>query len=178
MGAALLMSTIMASFRILYDTDCMDLKKAVELVSLQLFDNSLPGDFATLFIGILEPATGKIDFVNAGHNPPLLLRQNGQMEKLEPGGTMIGAFDFVTWEADSVQLSEGDLLFIFTDGVTEADNGKEQFGDDRTEKYILQNRNSKPEETITKLMIDIETFMNEAPHSDDITMLALKRRAN
>jgi len=178
MGAALLMSNILASFRILYETECVDLKKAVEMVSLQLFNISLPGDFATLFIGLLDPATGKVDFVNAGHNPPLLLRQDGRMEKLEPGGTMIGAFDFVTWEADSVQLSEGDLIFIFSDGVTEADNGEEQFGDDRTEKYILETDHATPEKIILELMNDIETFMNDAPHSDDITMLALKRRAN
>ncbi len=178
MGAALLMSNILASFRILYETECVDLKKAVEMVSLQLFNNSLSGDFATLFIGILDPATGKVDFVNAGHNPPLLIRQDGRMEKLEPGGTMIGAFDFMTWEADSTQLSEGDLIFIFSDGVTEADNGDEQFGDERTEKYILETGKSKPEEIISKLMADIETFMGGAPHSDDITMLALKRRAN
>lgn len=178
MGAALLMSNILASFRILYETECMDLKKAVEMVSLQLFNNSLPGDFATLFIGILDPGSGQVDFVNAGHNPPLLLRQDGRMEKLEPGGTMIGAFDFVTWEADSIQLSEGDLLFIFSDGVTEADNGNEQYGDDKTEKYILETDKSKPEEIISELMDNIETFMGDAPHSDDITMLALKRRAN
>lgn len=178
MGAALLMSNILASFRILYETECMELKKAVEMVSLQLFNNSLPGDFATLFIGILDPATGKVDFVNAGHNPPLLLRQDGRMEKLEAGGTMIGAFDFVTWEADSIQLSEGDLLFIFSDGVTEADNGHERYGDDRTEKYILETGKLKTEAIILKLMEYIETFMNDAPHSDDITMLALKRSAN
>ncbi len=176
MGAALLMSNILASFRILYETECMDLKKAVEMVSLQLFNNSLPGDFATLFIGILDPATGKVDFVNAGHNPPLLLRNDGRMEKLEPGGTMIGAFDFMIWETDSTQLSVGDLIFIFSDGVTEADNGDEQFGDERTEKYILESSKSNPKEIILQLMTDIETFMGGAPHSDDITMLALKRR--
>ncbi len=177
MGAALLMSNILASFRILYDVDCFDLKQSVEKVSIQLFNNSLPGDFATLFIAILDPASGKVDFVNAGHNPPLLLRKDGKMEKLEPGGTMIGAFDFVTWEADSVQLSEGDLIFVFSDGVTEADNGDEQYGDDQTEKYILETEKSNPKEIISELMIKIEKFMNEAPHSDDITMLALKRRA-
>ncbi len=178
MGAALLMSNILASFRILYEIDCFDLKETVKKVSIQLFNNSLPGDFATLFIGILDPATGKVDFVNAGHNPPLLLRKDGQMEKLEPGGAMIGAFDFTTWEADSVQMYEDDLIFIFTDGVTEADNGDEQYGDDRTEKYILETEKTTPEEIISELMINIEKFMNKAPHSDDITMLALKRRAN
>ncbi|MCP4703596.1 MAG: SpoIIE family protein phosphatase [candidate division Zixibacteria bacterium] len=178
MGAALLMSNILASFRILYDVDCFDLKKAVEKVSIQLFNNSRPGDFATLFIGILDPVTGKVDFVNAGHNPPLLLRKNGKMEKLEPGGAMIGAFDFVKWDADSVELSDGDLIFIFSDGVTEADNGDEQYGDDRTEKYILETDKSKTKEIISELMDNIETFMGDAPHSDDITMLALKRSAN
>ena len=178
MGAALLMSNILASFRILYETEQFDLKEAVGKVSIQLFNNSLPGDFATLFIGILDPTKGTVDFVNAGHNPPLLLRQDGRMEKLEPGGTMIGAFDFVTWEADTVQLSDGDLLFIFSDGVTEADNGHEQYGDDRTEKYILQTDKSKPEKIVSELMNDIETFMDDAPHSDDITMLALKRSGN
>jgi sigma-B regulation protein RsbU (phosphoserine phosphatase) len=176
MGAALLMSNILASFRILYETDHFDLKSSVEKVSIQLYNSSQSGDFATLFLAVLEPSTGKVTFVNAGHNPPLLLRRNGQMEKLNPGGPMIGAFDFTSWKEGAAELSKGDLIFIFSDGVTEADNGKERYGDIRTEEFILKSDESNPKEVITHLMNKIRIFMGEMPNSDDITMLTLKRK--
>ncbi len=176
MGAALLMSNILASFRILYETDHFDLKSSVEKVSIQLYNSSQSDDFATLFIAILEPTTGKVTFVNAGHNPPLLLRRDGKMEKLNPGGPMIGAFDFISWEEGTAELSKGDLIFIFSDGVTEADNGEERYGDSRTEEFILRSDESNPKEIISHLMNKIRIFMGETPNSDDITMLTIKRR--
>ena len=176
MGAALLMSNILASFRILYDADKFDLKSSVERVSTQLFNNSLASDFATLFVGLLDPEAGRVSFVNAGHNPPLLVRKDGRLEKLQPGGVMIVAFEGMTWEEDSVELSSGDQIFVFSDGVTEADNGKEQYGDKRTEEFIINARESDPDKMISRLMHDINEYMGGAQYSDDITMLAVKRR--
>ena len=77
-------------------------------------------DFATLFMGLIKPNESKISFVNAGHNPPLIIRKNNTKEYLEPSGTMIGAFDFNTWSEQTTELNEGDTLLVFTDGVVEA----------------------------------------------------------
>ncbi len=177
MGAALLMSNILASFRILYESAQFDLKRAVELVSLQLFSNSVSGDFATLFIGLAQPDGNTIHYINAGHNPPVLVTADGSMKHLEASGLMIGAFDFATWQEESVEMHEGDVLTVFTDGVTEAQRGDDLYGEQRLEKLLVATRAESPEGIVGHLMDDINGFMGDAPRSDDITMLMLKRVA-
>jgi len=175
LGAALLMSNILASFRILYESEDFELIRVVERVSLQMFKHSAPGDFATLFIGLVEPGTGRIRFINAGHNPPLLVRSDGTIENLEASGLMIGAFDSANWVEESIELQEDDLLFIFSDGVTEAERDGEQYGDDRMEGLVLGARKKSPKDIACCLMNDLNKFMGEAPRSDDITMLIIKK---
>jgi len=175
LGAALLMSNILASFRILYEMDNFDLLKAVESASLQLCRFSSPGDFATLFTGLIDPEKNLLHFVNAGHNPPLLVRGDKSIEELQPSGTMIGAFDFSTWERQTVEMNPGDLVYIYTDGITEADNGKEQLGEERMEEILLNNYDRPPVELTEIFMDQINRFMGDAPRSDDITMMILKR---
>jgi pSer/pThr/pTyr-binding forkhead associated (FHA) protein len=97
MGAALLMANILASFRILYSVTEFTLGDVVNLVSKELFHSSAPSDFATLFIAVLDPKTHVVRYINAGHNPPLLVRHDGSREYLDACGTMIGAFDFGDW---------------------------------------------------------------------------------
>ncbi|MBN2227589.1 MAG: SpoIIE family protein phosphatase [candidate division Zixibacteria bacterium] len=177
LGAALLTSNILASFRILYDLQDFDLCDAVRKVSLQLFYNSDPGDFATLFIGCLDPGTGRFTYINAGHNPPLIIRENGELEHLEATGTMIGAFDFATWDQAAAQLEAGDVFFVFTDGVTEADRqtDEDQYGEERMEELVIAARHDCPAEIAGSLISDINEFMGETSRSDDITMLIIKR---
>ncbi|UCD16742.1 MAG: SpoIIE family protein phosphatase [Candidatus Zixiibacteriota bacterium] len=180
LGAALLGSNILASFRILYDEDGFALADAVLKVSLQLFHNSSPGDFATLFAGVLDPVTGGVRYINAGHNPPLIVHAGGTVEYLETSGTMIGAFDFSTWEEHKIVLSPEDLLFIFTDGVTEADRdtGEGQYGERRMERLVIEARRETPREISCRLIADINDFMEGTPRSDDITMLIIRRDHN
>ena len=175
LGAALLMSNILASFRILYESEGFDLIDAVGRISIQMHRYSASGDFATLFIGVTDPNSNLIRFVNAGHNPPVLVRSDGKMEHLDSSGTMIGAFDFCNWTEDSVEMSDGDLLFVFSDGVTEAEKDEDQYGDDRMEQFIVKERRHPVRQIVDSLMGDIDKFMGEAPRSDDITMLIVKR---
>lgn len=174
MGAALLMSNILASFRILYD-DSFDLNKAVRQVSLQMFRHSSTDHFATLFIGCLDQKTHTLTFINAGHNPPLLTRKDGKLEYLEPSGMMIGAFDFSSWSEDSVKFEPGDMLTVFTDGVTEAGAEDEEYSDERLEKLVVEHRNETPKSLTRTIMVDIDSFIGNAPQSDDITMIVIKR---
>jgi serine phosphatase RsbU (regulator of sigma subunit)/pSer/pThr/pTyr-binding forkhead associated (FHA) protein len=175
MGAALRMSNILASFRILYESKDFELCRAVERVSLQMHRYSAPGDFATLFIGLAEPNENRIRFVNAGHNPPLLVRANGTIEYLETSGLMIGAFDFASWTEGMVELAKNDLLFVFSDGVTEAERDDVQYGDERMEQLIVNMREKHPRKIVGHLMDDINDFMGDAPRSDDITIFQIKR---
>jgi len=175
MGAALLMSNILASFRIQYHDPSFNLLDVIRLVSKQLWRYSAPEDFATLFAAIIEGPTGTVRYVNAGHNAPLLVRQSGAIEHLEPTGTLIGAFDMDPWTEAAQQLSDGDLLFVFTDGVTEAMKGNEQYTDARMEQMVSSVRNLDPATIAARVTEDIENFVGDAPRSDDITMAIVKK---
>jgi sigma-B regulation protein RsbU (phosphoserine phosphatase) len=175
LGAALLMSNILASFRILYDDERIDLNRLVNQVSLQLYKYTSSSLFATLFIGLLDPIRHQLNFINAGHNPPMLFRQDGGLKHLEPSGTMIGAFDFCSWSEDSSEFGVGDQLIIYTDGVTEAGIEDEEYSDQRLEKLVVDNNKDNPKNLAQKIMNDIDNFTGNADQSDDITMVIIKR---
>lgn len=176
MGAALLMSNILASFRVMYEEPTFELTKAVSRVSAQLFSYSASGQFATLFCAFLDPATGTVRYVNAGHNPPFLVRAEGKVDHLKSTGLMVGAFDFASWEEQECTLAPGDVLVVYSDGVTEAQNpDQDEFGEKRLESVLVTNRKMQPEELISRLRDEIKTFAAGAPPSDDVTLLMLKR---
>ena len=175
MGAALLMSNILASFRIQYGDPDFDLATAVRQASVQLYKYSAPEDFATLFIGAVDSKTHTLSYVNAGHNPPLIVKPDGSCLNLDPSGTMIGAFDFSGWQCETTEFAPGDLLFVFTDGVSEASNKDDQYGEERMQNVIVESRQKPIKEIASKLFDDILNFVQDEPRSDDITMLFLKR---
>lgn len=176
MGAALLASNILASFRILYNTKDFNLLDATCHVSKQLLTFTRPGDFATLFIGLLNPKIGTLQYVNAGHNPPIIMRDNGKVEYLEASGIPIGALDLAVWKEETLNLNIKDLLLVFTDGIPEAVNKQdEQFGDDRLVKSVQKCRDQSPEELTESIMNEVIRFIGNNPRSDDITMMILRR---
>jgi sigma-B regulation protein RsbU (phosphoserine phosphatase) len=175
LGAALLMSNILASFRILYNVTEFSLEEVVSMVSHQLYVCSTASDFATLFVGVIDPVTHRLQYINAGHNPPIVLRADGRHEHLEPDGIMIGAFDGAAWTAAETELGGGDGVLVFTDGVTEAEGVTGQYSEDRLEKLVLEARDQAPAKLLETIMNDIMAFIGDQPRSDDITMLALQR---
>ncbi|UCD63262.1 MAG: SpoIIE family protein phosphatase [Candidatus Zixiibacteriota bacterium] len=175
MGGALLMSNILASFRILYGDPGFTLERVIRQVSKQLFRYSAPEDFATVFAGVLDAATHRLSFVNAGHNPALLVRRDGRVQCLEASGIMIGAFDAADWMEESVQMDPGDTLLVFTDGVVEADKDDCHYGDERLQKLVCENRCRSPEDLINCVIQDVVEFVDNSTTSDDITMLAIRR---
>ncbi|MEW5797083.1 MAG: SpoIIE family protein phosphatase [Candidatus Zixiibacteriota bacterium] len=175
MGAALLMSNILAAFRILYRDPDFSLEKAVARVNAQLVNYSAAEDFATLFIAIASPDSNEIRYVNAGHNPPLLVKPSGEMTTLEPTGVIVGALDFDGWTPESVRMAPGDFIFAFTDGVPEATCGEEQFTDRRLREVIAKNCGASPCDIVCCLMDAIHEFVGKSRQSDDITMLLVKR---
>jgi len=175
-GAALLMSNLLASFRILYTSSDFDLLRVVQQVSGQLHKYTPPEMFATLMIGVADPVSHQISFVNAGHNPPIIRRTDSSIELLEATGFMIGAFPSGDWENKSIKMNPGDLLTIFSDGVTEAENEKDmQYSDERLEQFLSGIENTTPEEASRLLVADIMKFTEGAPQSDDITILMIRR---
>jgi sigma-B regulation protein RsbU (phosphoserine phosphatase) len=176
MGAALLMSNVLAAFRIIYAAQDFHLLDAVSQVSRQLLKFSRPGDFATLFICVLCPKTNTLEYINAGHNPPLMVRSDGKVEDLEASGVPIGTFDVPGWREDTIEFGVGDLLFMFTDGVSEATNDQgEMYEEDRLKRFLLDSKDISPEELTESVLDEVNGFTGGAPQSDDITMMVLRR---
>ena len=176
MGAALLASNILASFRAFYNTKDFGLLGATCGVSKQLLTFTRPGDFATLFIGLLDPGANSLQYINAGHNPPLVLRSDGRTEYLKASGMPIGVMHFDAWKEESIDLLAGDSVFFFTDGIPEAFNSRdEQFGDDRLEKLAKKCSGQSPKEFTDSVVAEVNNFIGKLPRSDDITMMILRR---
>jgi sigma-B regulation protein RsbU (phosphoserine phosphatase) len=149
---------------------------AVCSVSRQLLAFSRSGDFATLFIALLDPISNSLRFVNAGHNPPLVIKSGGEKEYLDASGIPLGAMAFDAWKENSIAIREGDVVFVFTDGIPEAvDSQDEQFGDDRLEKLAVVCAGKSPKEFTDAVMTAVSDFIGEFARSDDITMLILRR---
>ena len=132
--------------------------------------------FATLFFGILNPQ-GICTYVNAGHNPPIVLRKDRSMEELTAGGMVLGLFPEAQYETGTVILQPGDHLVLYTDGVLEALNTKdEEFGMDRLTALLQENALSTAPEILDKLKDAVIEFSAGTPQHDDITMMILEFR--
>ncbi len=142
-----------------------------------LCNESLDSMFVTVFYGIYNCKTGEIDYTNAGHNPPYLLRRNNTVEPLPfSKNFIVGVFDDFIYKKDRLQLEPGDALILYTDGVTEAFNEqKEQFSESGLEKTLKSVPGAGSQEIIEAIKEDVKEFVGTAEQSDDITMLILKR---
>lgn len=139
----------------------------------------MPSMFVTALYGEIDGHTGEVAFCNAGHNPPLLLR-NGSAEFVPaPKGLSLCLLDDFEFQAARLTLAPGDTLLLYTDGVTEAFNdAREEFSDERLSKTALRAPVETPQALLQYLLRDVQAFANGTPQSDDITMLALRYRGN
>ena len=133
--------------------------------------------FITVFYAVYNTKTGLVSYSNAGHNPPHLLHANGTVEELPvPKNIILGAFDGIQYQEDTLQLEQGDTLVMFTDGVTEAMNpDNEEFGIERLDSILGNMAGKNCQEMVEAVKAGIDGFVDGAEQSDDITMLALKR---
>jgi sigma-B regulation protein RsbU (phosphoserine phosphatase) len=132
--------------------------------------------FVTLYLGILNLRDGTLQTTNAGHNPPLLKRRNGQFEWLTAqDGPLVGPMPGIAFKESTIQLEPGDELFLYTDGVTEADNRRrELFGKDRLKTILDKSRAGSVVDRLGEVMNAVRTFAGDVPQADDITMLGLR----
>ena len=139
----------------------------------KLCENNESGMFVTAWMGILDLSTGKMQFANAGHNPPLLKRSNGDFEYLKTrAGFVLAGMEGVRYRASELTISPGDRLFLYTDGVPEATNAENKlYGEDRLLAFMNQNARTEATEFLPALKSNIDEFVGEAPQFDDITML-------
>ncbi len=131
--------------------------------------------FITLFYGELDAATGSVMYVNAGHNPPIVLHQN-KAEMLEAGGLTLGVLPDVEYKVGCLRLDKGDALLMYTDGVTEAMNDhSEEFGDERLLRVFRDSKKMSAAKIIQQIVLQIDKHRKDAPQSDDITIAVIKR---
>jgi serine phosphatase RsbU (regulator of sigma subunit) len=175
--AALLMSAFRAAL-VSQDLSTADPKDVAARVSEFLNRSVEPGRFVTAFLGTIDAATGRLTYVNAGHNPPLLLRADGKVEPLEAGGVILGILPGARYESGEVTLSPGDLVALYTDGVTEgADAANEMWGEARLEALLKSAAPSSARDIATRIVREVRTFEGERGPADDITVLVAKRGA-
>ena len=150
--------------------------KILSDVNQELSINNTNLMFVTLFLGILDINTGEMEYCNGGHNPPCLIYDDGRIEPLETtGGMALGVMDGFAYQSKKVFLQEGDTLFLYTDGVTEAMNkSQELFSEERLLKGLTAMWDKPIEEIISGTMDNIRLFVRGESQSDDITMMALR----
>lgn len=141
-----------------------------------LVEESLPHMFVTLFYGILDTRNGSLEYCNGGHNPPYLVSGEGKIEQLENiGGLLLGFVKDTKYKSKTVNLQPGDTLFLYTDGVTEAMNEKEdEFATDRLEDCLKRNYKLQLTEITEKVIKEVQAFSRGRPQTDDITCLTLR----
>jgi sigma-B regulation protein RsbU (phosphoserine phosphatase) len=172
MPAALLASLVQGMFSTQNFHD-VPLPDIIGNVNRNLLQHGTGNRFITFFFGILDP-DGNCIYVNAGHNPPLVLNRDGSMKELTEGGMVLGLFARAQYEAGTVKLQPGDHLVLFTDGVVEALNtAGEEFGTEQLVKFLCANAQSTAPDILSRLQEAVLSFSANAPQHDDITMMVL-----
>jgi sigma-B regulation protein RsbU (phosphoserine phosphatase) len=173
--AALLMATFQASLKTLSETRC-SLSDLVTGMNHYACTNSQSGlRFTTAFLAEFDPTDRSLTYINAGHNQPLLRRSSGAIERLSNGGLPLGMWADKTYEAGNVVLQTGDWLAIFTDGVVEAVNGRdEEYGEQRLLNVLHSGIAATPDELLRRMMSDLDGFVGPTPQHDDVTCMLVK----
>ncbi len=179
--AALLMALLLAMLRTLVDEDLAS-ARLVERLNAQVIRHAPRSRFITLFYGVYDPRTGALEFVNAGHLPPIIRRASGQLEHVgtaETSGLALGMFESATYQTSQVTIEPGDVVVLYSDGITEAENGAGRPFDEAGIETILTSRADRdPEQIGRALLTAVEAHAGEVKLADDLTALVLKRRAS
>ena len=173
--AALFMMTTKTLINYIAQTS-MEPKDIIQTINKKICENNKQGFFITLLAGIVNINTGKITFINCGHNPPLVKKNNGDFEYLKlDSNIVLGAFDSAEFNVSESVLNKGDTIFIYTDGITEAVNSSdEQYGETRLLETINTLKTESAKSIIEKIKTNVKEFAQGVAQSDDMTMLAFK----
>jgi sigma-B regulation protein RsbU (phosphoserine phosphatase) len=178
-AAALIMSVVQASLRSLAGSDGGSLAELTSKMNRLLYRSTGPSSYATFFYAEIDEDKRQLRYVNAGHNPQFLLRncQTTTIEQLSTGGTIIGMFPQMKYEEAAVDLSPGDVLIAFTDGVPEALNpADEEFGEDRLKEALVRLSSLPVGEMSSRLLQELKQWISDAAQYDDLTFVLMKVR--
>ena len=179
-GAALYMSMSCALLRTYVMEYPANPEQVFKVVNDRILADTATEQFVTVFLGILDPLSGELLYSNAGHNPPLLLRNDPEesLELLDNTGTVLGILEDQVWYPRTARLNPGDLLVLYTDGIPDAENEAGSFfGMERLMDCVRAQRRESAEDVQHALVAAIDSFTGSAEQFDDIAMLILKREA-
>jgi sigma-B regulation protein RsbU (phosphoserine phosphatase) len=175
MPASLMMMALHARVQVLAE-DPGDLASFMTRLNKATCAQCPANRFITFFFSVLDAATGELAFANAGHNPPILIRASGESQMLEGGGPVLGVLAFAAYFEQREHLGPGDLLVLYSDGVTEANNASfDEFGEDRLIEVLKQHRDEPAAAIVEAVTKALTEFAAGAPQADDITLVVAKR---
>lgn len=175
-AAALLMSSLHAAIHAQAAAKS-SLEETVTSVNQYLAENTPANRFVTLFIAELDPSDGTLEYINAGHNPPLIAHTDGRIQQLDAGGFPLGILPMAQYEVGKTYLKSGDVLVVYSDGVSEANNlNGEEFGVPRLEEVVRRNTRASASGLRDKVESALSAFTQTAPANDDITLVIVKRK--
>jgi sigma-B regulation protein RsbU (phosphoserine phosphatase) len=175
MPAALLMALLQGSLRTLITAGLRGADVVAKL-NAHLCANIPSNRLVTFFYGELDRTTGVLDYVNAGHNPPFILREDGPSERLAPTGMALGILPDAAFELFEADLEPGDRMLLYTDGITEAANARdEEYGDARVEAWLRDHRSYDGRALIEGLIDDVVRFASPVRPRDDMTLMSVSR---
>jgi two-component system response regulator len=171
------MATVMAGLQVLED-ECRDPLELVTRLESYLIQHVEPGQYLTLFAGILDPSRGVLQYVNAGHCPPTLLAASGS-RVLESTGVPVALVPGMPRTASETVLDPGSVLLVFSDGISETECDGRQYEEGQMEEFfehVRTNCTALDAACVGKLLLeDVEAFRGDAPAADDLTLLVLRR---
>ncbi|HEX4170794.1 MAG TPA: PP2C family protein-serine/threonine phosphatase, partial [Bryobacteraceae bacterium] len=168
-------SSLQARVQMLKET-LPDPASAVTLLNRSLAERCPAGKFITFFYALLNPTDGTLTYSNAGHNYPLLIRADGSVKKLAGGGIVLGLFQMARYEMHQVTLEAGDMLALYSDGVTEAvDPAGEEFGEDRLAAFFWERRSANCTTLVSELVDYLRGWHGSNAFSDDFTIVLVRR---
>ncbi|MGA8027555.1 MAG: PP2C family protein-serine/threonine phosphatase, partial [Bryobacteraceae bacterium] len=179
-AAALIMAVVHSSLRIIAAEDNISLPELAAKMNSFLHRSTGVNSYATFFYAQIDEENRRLQYVNAGHNPPFLIRAaegsaNGAIEELATGGMVIGLFPMARYEEASIDLRPGDVMLAFTDGVTEALNSdEEEFGEERLKNLLRRVAQLPVEEITSRISQELRGWIAEAPQHDDLTFIVMK----
>jgi sigma-B regulation protein RsbU (phosphoserine phosphatase) len=146
-------------------------------INRQICQSTEANRFATLFLALYEDRTRQFRYTNAGHNPPILIRANGATERLTTGGMMVGAFEWAVYEEAGAGLAPGDVLLIFSDGISEAENESgEEYGEEKLAQFAVEHRTLSADELRDAIFAEVDTWSGARERGDDQTLVIVKGR--
>ncbi|MBI5326656.1 MAG: PP2C family protein-serine/threonine phosphatase [Ignavibacteriae bacterium] len=175
MPAALLMANVQASLRSLAPLN-LSLKELINRINLVVYQNTTADKFVTFFCGIFDCENKSFSYINAGHNPPILMKTNGDFYELSEGGLILGFTDEpFTYSQGTVTLEKNDIILFYTDGVTEAQNvNNEEFGEVKLKEILYKNSSESVMHIMNHIIKEVKNFSKHTEQFDDITLIVAK----